>query len=62
MAKHKKKGRKSSLQGRDVRKEISAKQYIEYLLELHRLQGVLLQRLNERINKEKSGSRTTKSC
>jgi hypothetical protein len=61
MARNKKKGRKSSLQGRDVRKEISAKQYIEYLLELHRLQGVLLQRLEERI-KKRSGRSTTKSC
>jgi len=61
MAKDNKKGRKSSLQGRDVRKETSAKQYIEYLLELHRLQGVLLQRLDERI-KKKAGRGTTKSC
>jgi hypothetical protein len=61
MVKDKKKGRKSSVQGRDVRKETSVKQYIEYLLELHRLQGVLLQRLDERI-KKRFGKSTTKSC
>jgi hypothetical protein len=61
MAKHKKKGRKSSLQGRNLRKETSAKQYIEYLLELHRLQGVLLQRLEKQI-KKRAARDTTKSC